>query len=124
MNKAERSSMALCALALLALNAMANPADHVQQSSQAGGRASGHSVASAGHSLAATGQLVSGVVAVPFLASGAVASGAGSAALQVGGASMNAASRPAGKPLPLSDETISILPPNPTAQPRPTTPQN
>jgi hypothetical protein len=109
------SKLCVSVLTLWALNATATPAQHAQQSVQAGGRASGNSVASAGHSLAATGQLVSGVVAVPFLASGTVALGA---------ASMNAASRPAAAPLPLTDETISILPPSSAAQPQPTTPQN
>jgi hypothetical protein len=118
------SKLCVSVLTLWALNATATPAQHAQQSVQAGGRASGNSVASAGHSLAATGQLVSGVVAVPFLASGTVALGAGSAAVQAGGASMNAASRPAAAPLPLTDETISILPPSSAAQPQPTTPQN
>lgn len=104
------------ALALWAMSAIANPAENAKQSGQASGRASGNSVASAGHSLAATGQLVSGVVAVPFLASGAVAADIGNTALQAAGAPMNATSRPVGKPLPITDETISILPPNPALQ--------
>lgn len=92
--------------------ALADPAEHIGQSVQAGGRASGNASASAGHSLAATGQLASGVVATPILASGVVAAGAGSAAAQAGGALMNSASRPMGTPLPVTDETVSILPPN------------
>jgi hypothetical protein len=120
MKKITPISMLVCALVLCASNAMANPAEEASQAIRAGGRASGNASASAGHSLAATGQLASGVVATPLLASGAVAVGVGSAALQAGGSLMNAATSPIGTPLPVTDETVSILPPNKALQ-QPTT---
>lgn len=115
MNKSTTSALA-CALALWACNALANPAEQTGQAVKAAGRASGNAAASVGHSLLATGQLASGVVATPLLASGAVATGVGSAATQAGGSLMNTASSPIGKPLPLTDETISIIPPNQALQ--------
>jgi len=105
-----------CVFSLWAAAAFANPAEQVNQAVQAGGRASGNASASAGHSLAATGQLASGVIATPILASGVLAIGAGSAAVQAGGSLMDAASRPIGTPLPITDETISVLPPNKALQ--------
>lgn len=115
MNKSTTSALA-CALALWACNALANPAEQTGQAVKAAGRASGNAAASVGHSLLATGQLASGVVATPLLASGAVATGVGSAATQAGGSLMNTASSPIGKPLPLTEETISIIPPNQALQ--------
>lgn len=105
-----------CCLSLWTAVAMANPAEHADQAVQAGRRTSGNASASAGHSLAATGQLASGVIATPILASGVVAVGAGSAAVQAGSSLMGAATRPVGKPLPVTDETISVLPPNKALQ--------
>lgn len=102
---------------------MANPAEQAEKAVQSGTRASGNASASAGHSLAATGQLTSGVIATPVLTSGVIAAGAGSAAIQAGGSLMDAASRPIGKPLPVTDETLSILPPNKALQ-KPIIPNN
>lgn len=105
-----------CGLSLLTALAAANPAEQADQAMRAGARASGNASASAAHSLAATGQLTSGVIATPLLASGAVATGVGSAAAQAGSSLMNAASHPIGAPLPITDETISVLPPNKALQ--------
>ncbi|PIT74196.1 hypothetical protein B9Z31_10180 [Limnohabitans sp. G3-2] len=60
--------------------------------------------------------MASGIIATPILASGLIALGAGGAAVQSGGALVDAASRSVGKPLPITDETISILPPNKALQ--------
>lgn len=119
MNWLKPSSMAMGALALWVMSAIANAAEHAEPPRQANGKAA----ASAGHSLAATGRLVSGVVAIPFLASGEAAADIGSSALHAGGASMKAASSPAGKPLPITDENLSILPPNKALQ-QPLAPKN
>lgn len=116
MNTATIARTALCALSVWTSVASANPAEHAEKAVQAGGRASGNASASAGHSLAATGQLTSGVIATPIMASGAIAAGAGSAAMQAGGALMDSARRPISTPLPVTDETISILPPNKALQ--------
>lgn len=115
--------MAILGSLTVCVAALATPAEQAEKAVQAGGRASGNASASAGHSLAATGQLTSGVIAMPVLASGTVAVGAGSAAVQAGGSLMDAASRPMGQPLPVSDETISILPPNKALQ-KPVAPGN
>ena len=109
-----------CVFVLATNTATANPAGHATEAARAGLRASGNAAASAGHSLAATGQLASGVVATPILASGAMAVGVGSAAVQAGGSLMNAANSPIGTPLPVSEETVSVLPPNQALQ-QPTT---
>ena len=112
-----------CYLSLWTVSAAADPVKHAEHAVQASGRASGNASASAGHSLAATGQLASGVIATPILASGIVTVSIGSAAKQVGGSVMDSASRPIGKSLPITDETVSILPPN-KALHQPTTPKN
>lgn len=117
------NSALLCAFSLTCSLTLANPAQQAEKAVRAGGQASGNASASAGHSLAATGQLASGVIATPVLASGVVAVGAGSAAVQAGGSLMDAASRPIGKPLPVTDETVSILPPNKALQ-KPASPTN
>ena len=103
-------------LSLWAAAVMANPEEHIDQAVRSGGRASGNASASAGHSLAATGQLASGVVGVPILASGVVTIGAGSVAAQAGSTLMNSANYPIGKPLPVTNETVSVLPPNKALQ--------
>ena len=121
MNTATLAKAALCSLYVWTLVASANPAEHAEKAVRTAGRASGNASASAGHSLAATGQLASGVVATPIMASGAVATGAGSAAMQAGGALMDSARRPIGTPLPVTDETISILSPNQALQKATTT---
>lgn len=116
MNKSNPTAAVLCVLSLCAASAIANPADQMQKAVKTGGQASSNAAASAGHSLVATGQLASGVVATPLLASGAIAVGVGSAAIQAGGSLMGAASSPIGTPLPVTDETISIIPPNKALQ--------
>ena len=111
-NKLNSTAVLICILSLCANSAMANPAEQLQKAVKTGGQASSNAAASAGHSLAATGQLASGVVATPLLASGAIAVGLGSAAVQAGGSLMNAATHTIGTPLPVTEETISIIPPN------------
>ena len=116
MNKSNTAAALLSALGLCAASAMANPAEQLQKAVKTGGQASSNAAASAGHSLVATGQLASGVVATPLLASGAIAVGVGSAAVQAGGSLMNAANHPIGAPLPVTEETVSIIPPNKALQ--------
>lgn len=117
------TTVLVAALSASAATALANPSEQVEKAVQAGGRASGNASASAGHSLAATGQLASGVMATPVMASGAIAVGAGSAAMQAGGSLMDTANRPIGAPLPVTDEVVSILPPNKALQ-KPVQPNN
>ena len=54
-------------------------ADNAAQAVDNGVKGSGHASASAAHSIAASGQVTSGMMAVPLLASGAVAGSAGGA---------------------------------------------
>lgn len=112
MHRFAPSSLAIVTLALWAMSAFANPDEHAKQSR----RASGQSAANADHSLLATGRLVAGRVAEPVLARNAVATSVGGSAQQAGGASMAAASRPIGQALPITEETLSILPSNQALQ--------
>jgi hypothetical protein len=112
MNKLNSTAVLICVLSLCVNSAMATPAEQIQKAVKTGGQASSNAAASAGHSLLATGQLESGVVATPLLASGAIAVGVGGAAVQAGSSLMNAATHPIGTPLPVTEETISVIPPN------------
>jgi hypothetical protein len=77
--------------------------DSVQHS----GRALEHSTRAAGHSLAGGASLVSGVAAVPFLASGQV----GRVSQGIGQDLRDAADGGAGVALPLTEEVITVGPP-------------
>ena len=116
MIKSNSKAMLIGFFSLFAASAMANPAEQLQKAVKTGGQASSNVAASAGRSLLATGQLASGVVATPLLASGTIAVGVGSAAVQAGGSLMNAATSPIGTPLPVTEETVSIIPPNKALQ--------
>jgi hypothetical protein len=70
-------------------------------------KASGHASKAVVNSIAASGQATSAVSAVPLAASGA----AGAVSGQVAGDLLNAASQPAGKPLEITDETVTAGPP-------------
>lgn len=69
--------------------------------------ASSHAGQSAVHSVAAVGRVVSGVVAIPLMSAGA----AGAVSADMGEALWDAANAPAGGPLELTDETITVGPP-------------
>jgi hypothetical protein len=116
MNKLGTTAVLVCVFNLCAPSAMSNPVEQLQKAVKSGGHASSNAAASAGHSLAASGQLASGIVATPLLASGAIAVGVGNVAVQAGGSLMSAATSPIGTPLPVSEETISIIPPNKALQ--------
>ncbi len=92
--------------------ANANPGQQVDAAVKSGSNASKHTSASVAHGLIATGQLASGVVAVPLLSVGAVAAGVGASAMAVGVNSLNGAQSSTGNHLPLTDETVTVLPPN------------
>lgn len=109
-------ALLLAGLAFIAPPALAQPAEHVNKASQAASQASGNLVGSVGHSLAATGQLASGLFAVPVLASGALAVSTGAVASGVGGALLDSANAPIGQPLPLAQDAVSIVPPNQALQ--------
>jgi len=75
-------------------------------------QASAHASASAAHAIAASGQTVFAVSAVPLSIGGAVLTSAGQASTAMGNASMQAASAPIGTPLPITDETITVVRPD------------
>jgi hypothetical protein len=96
----------------MASNAWAQNTTHAGQAVGNGGQASGHASASAAHSIAASGQVTSAVLAVPLL-SGAVALGsAGAVSAMAGRDSLRAATAPIGTPLEISNEAITVVPPN------------
>lgn len=81
-------------------------------------QASGHASASAAHSIAASGRATLGLSAVPLAIGGAVLGSAGSASAAVARDSMRAANAPIGTPLEITEETITIIPPDIALKPR------
>lgn len=109
-NKPMRSAFLLCG----ALCCFASWADSGSSSGPVGNsiQASAHASASAAHAIAASGQTVLAVSAVPLSIGGAVLTSAGQASTAMGNASMQAASAPIGTPLPITDETITVVRPD------------
>lgn len=95
----------------LATSGAAGAADDTHASHAA--QASGHASASAGHSIAASGQVTSAVSAVPLSAGGAALTSGGAVSMGAAhGSAHAAASRPTGTPLEITDETITVMPPD------------
>jgi len=82
------------------------------QASTNAAQSGSHASASTGHAIAASGQVTSAASTVPLAISGA-ALGSG-AAVSMGAAhgSAKAATSPIGPPLEITDETITVMPPN------------
>lgn len=95
---------------LLASTAMA--ADHSGQASGHAARSGSHASASAGHSVAASGQVTSAASAIPLSIGGAALSVGGAVSMGAAHDSARAAASPVGKPLPITDEIITVTPPN------------
>ncbi len=89
---------------------------HAGQAVKNGVAASGNASASAAHSVAASGQVTSAMSAVPLLLGGAVIGSAGVVSAAAGHDSMKAAMAPIGTPLQISDEAITVIPPNQALQ--------
>ncbi|MBF0098298.1 MAG: hypothetical protein HQM04_16855 [Magnetococcales bacterium] len=88
--------------------------DHAAQALNESGQTSAHSAGSAAHTLVTSGQATSAAVAVP-VASGAAAIGAsGMAGQALAHGSQQAAHAHA--PLPVSNEVLTIVPPNQALQ--------
>jgi len=81
-------------------------------------QASGHASASAAHSIVASGQVTSAVVAVPLSVGGAVLGSAGAASAAAARDSAKAATAPIGTPLEVTDEAITVMPPNEALKPQ------
>lgn len=75
-------------------------------------QAGSHASASAGHSIAASGQVTSAASAIPLSIGGAVLSAGGAVSIGVAQDSARAATSPIGTPLKITDETITVMPPN------------
>lgn len=93
-------------------NSIAEDKTHVGQAIQRGGAASGNASASAAHSIAASGQVTSAVAAVPLAVGGKVLEVAGKGSTSAAKGSMKAATAPIGTPLKVTDESITVVPPN------------
>jgi hypothetical protein len=85
---------------------------HAGQAVTNAAQASGHASASAAHGIAASGQVTSAVSAVPLSIGGAVLGSTGAASAAAARDSMRAATAPIGTPLQVTDEVISVIPPN------------
>lgn len=92
---------------LLAAPAIALAADH-----------SGQSAAHSGASVAASGKATSAASAIPLSVGGAALSVGGAVSMGAADASARAAVTPIGKPLEITDETITVTPPNEALKPK------
>lgn len=113
-------------MGVLATAAGAADDTHAERAVLDSGRASAHASGSAAHGIAASGQATSAIMAVPLSVGGAVLGTLGDASTGAAQASMNAAKRPVGAPLELTEEVITIMPPNQALQtptPTPTAPR-
>ncbi|MBF0161584.1 MAG: hypothetical protein HQL88_04775 [Magnetococcales bacterium] len=90
---------------------------HAGQAVRAAGQASGHASGSAAHSIAASGQVTSAASAVPLAIGGSILGAAGAASTGTAGSAMRAAGMPVGSPLPITDEVVTIMPPNEALRP-------
>ena len=90
-----------------------------REAAKNGVAASGHASASAAHSMAASGQLTSAALAVPLLSGGAALGSAGAISAGAGRDSFKAATAPIGTPLEITDEAITIVPPNEALKSKP-----
>ena len=109
--------------ALLASSAFAADQSLSGQAIGNSAQASGHASASVAHAIGASGQATLGVSAIPLAIGGVVSGAAGAVSGQAARNSAQAASTPIGTPLDITDETITIMPPNEAlkkeAQPKP-----
>lgn len=85
---------------------------HAGQAVRESGAASVHASGSAAHALISSGQVTSAVSSVPLAVSGAVLSVAGEASTSAAIGLNKAAGSPAGKPLPITDDSLVTVPPD------------
>ncbi len=96
----------------LSCSAFAADQTHSGQASGNAVQSGSHASASAGHSIAASGQVTSAASAIPLAIGGVVSGAAGAVSGQSARSSAQAATAPIGTPLDITDETITIMPPN------------
>ena len=100
----------LCGALLWSGAVFASEETHAGKALHEAGAASGHASASAGHALVATGQVTSAAASVPLAVSGAAATSAGAASTAA--ELHKTAIAPAGKPLPVAEESLTTVPPD------------
>ena len=108
----------LCGALLWSGAVFASEETHAGKALHEAGAASGHASASAGHALVATGQVTSAAASVPLAVSGAAATSAGAASTAAAVELHKAAIAPAGKPLPVAEESLTTVPPDQALQQR------
>jgi len=81
---------------------------HAGRAVEHGAASFSHASGSIAHSIAASGQVTSAASAIPLAISG----GAGAVSGQLAHDSMKAATAPIGAPLPITDEAMTVVPPN------------
>ncbi len=111
------SVVTLTAWLILISNSNTNAADSAQNASGA----STHASKAITMGIAASGQVTLGVSAVPLLSAGAVSSAIGAASTAAGKSSAATGSLPENGPLPITDETITVMPPTEALRQRPQT---
>lgn len=106
----------LAALAVFAFGNTFAAETHSGRASANAAQSGSHASASAAHSVAASGQVTSALSAAPLSVAGVTLNAAG--AISAAGArdSMRAAKAPIGTPLPVTDEVITVMPPNEALQ--------
>ena len=104
--------------------ALASSAVYAEDDTHAGraitysGQASVATSGSAAHSIAASGQVTSAASAMPLSIGGAALGSAGAVRAEAAKESMKAATAPIGTPLNVTDEVITIMPPNEALKPK------
>jgi hypothetical protein len=108
----KRRSMAAVLLATMVGSAFADDDSHAGRAVNEAVQTGSHASASAAHSIAASGQVTSAASAVPLSIGGAVVGSAGAVSAAAARDSMRAATAPIGTPLEITDEVITVVPPN------------
>lgn len=98
--------------AIISLPAYAADDTHAGRAATLSGQSSAAASGSAAHSIAASGQVTSAASAAPLSLGGAVLGSTGAVSAQAAHDSMKAATAPIGTPLNITDEVITIMPPN------------
>jgi hypothetical protein len=112
MYKFARISLATIVLFAAIGSAFAENETHAGRAVKESLQTSGHASGSAAHSIAASGQVTSGVLAVPLSVGGAVLSTAGAVSISAASNLMKTATAPIGTPLKITDEVITTIPPD------------
>lgn len=108
-------------LAAHTLVATAADDTHAERAAKNFSQASSAASASAAHSIAASGQVTFAASAVPLTLGGAVLGSAATGSKAMANDSMRAATAPIGTPLEITDEAITVMPPDVALKTRNTT---